>query len=915
MTTLRTLRSAALLLLAALAPATALRADAVADARAHLADGDFAAMKKTLDTYLKVSANQGNQTAYALRAIASTGLVARDSVPALLKKSFGAQRAGFDPAAGDFELFFPEYKFTFAGTKSFVASGSAPATYGFNGSRAPEGGTRNDVPGLSIQNNSGDSYPLTLRFNLSSGSPSNTRTYFRINSTKDALGFVQTNGASVSLVYQFAGFDITGLHPGPGVNEATIDIPSGTVLDIYTFESTGGSFSFTPTAPLPPTLTVRNGQVLFSLAPVAARTTPLGAALVPARALNASVAADLAKLAPGFSLVLSPEETGSATDLVFSYADAQLLLAEIKFLEGLRHLSLSYNLGFKFKYTALDTDFLAFLRNNPAFLNPVSDNSGLATSRKRARDFILAGVAHYNNASDAGIWTRPAPASGSHLFTFPADGDAAGEKLRYDTAFQQLADALAGPVPLAELSEDLADDSDVPDDATLDLGALFSDKVVNLRAALPAFAETGGIVRGSSTGVVNSGLLPGLGINGWDSFLDAKGLSDPAEATDDSPLKILRQSLVVTAAEGSPARLSVFAERYPPPTYKWSRLDGKVATEIPGAGASLVLPAVTRADAGRYQATVTDSREALPPKAPRTVTSKPIQLIVTYPPEISRPPAGGTFARGKTVTLSVAATGVPSKLAYQWRKNGQIILKATSSKYSFTAGADKAGVYDVIVTNLAGSTTSSPAVITAPPEISSKNQTVFFHVGDTRSLSFAVAGSGPLGYQWLRGGAPLEGKTDAGLSFPAVSASDAGAYSLRVSSPYGQATSATTTVKINLPPASLPAGTTLRFTEGETVNTYTVAASSANGSAITGTFTDNSTFDYKLKSESFRTSQGLLTDATLTRRSSALSGGGRHVYDLRFSTPGDATHSRTVYDANGKVVDLVLNGNALITRP
>ena len=66
---------------------------------------------------------------------------------------------------------------------------------------------------------------------------------------------------------------------------------------------------------------------------------------------------------------------------------------------------------------------------------------------------------------------------------------------------------------------------------------------------------------------------------------------------------------------------------------------------------------------------------------------------------------------GSNVSFSVTASG--NVTSYQWRKNGVDIAGATGASHTInpTAASD-AGTYDVVVTNVAGSATSSAATLT-----------------------------------------------------------------------------------------------------------------------------------------------------------------------------------------------------------
>src|SRR5439155_21525224 len=76
--------------------------------------------------------------------------------------------------------------------------------------------------------------------------------------------------------------------------------------------------------------------------------------------------------------------------------------------------------------------------------------------------------------------------------------------------------------------------------------------------------------------------------------------------------------------------------------------------------------------------------------------------------------------QGSNATFTVAATGAPAP-AYQWRFGATNIGGATASSYTRNnAQPADAGNYSVVLTNLAGSITSSPAALTVniPPSIS-----------------------------------------------------------------------------------------------------------------------------------------------------------------------------------------------------
>ncbi len=83
-------------------------------------------------------------------------------------------------------------------------------------------------------------------------------------------------------------------------------------------------------------------------------------------------------------------------------------------------------------------------------------------------------------------------------------------------------------------------------------------------------------------------------------------------------------------------------------------------------------------------------------------------------PTITTQPASQSLIVGQTATFSVVANGLPTSLAYQWRKDGVDISDATSSSHTTPTLviADNGTVYSVVVMNEAGSATSANATVT-----------------------------------------------------------------------------------------------------------------------------------------------------------------------------------------------------------
>jgi hypothetical protein len=165
-------------------------------------------------------------------------------------------------------------------------------------------------------------------------------------------------------------------------------------------------------------------------------------------------------------------------------------------------------------------------------------------------------------------------------------------------------------------------------------------------------------------------------------------------------------------------------------------------------------------------------------------------------PSIATQPVSQTVAAGSAVSFSVSATGT-APLAYQWRKAGVAIGGATAASFSIAAAATAdAGAYDVVVSNAVGSVTSAAATLSVTggvataPVITTQPLAQTVTAGSAVSFSVTASGTAPLSFQWRKDGTAITGATAASLSLAAVTAGDAGSYSVVVTNSAGSATSA-----------------------------------------------------------------------------------------------------------------------------
>ena len=155
------------------------------------------------------------------------------------------------------------------------------------------------------------------------------------------------------------------------------------------------------------------------------------------------------------------------------------------------------------------------------------------------------------------------------------------------------------------------------------------------------------------------------------------------------------------AITGQSASFSVKATGTFPFSYQWK----KNGTDIPGATASSY--------------TTTDAT-----MADKDATTLTVNAVVVAP-TITRQPAAQTITAGQTATFTVTATGTGT-LSYQWKKNGVNITGGTgATTNSYTTPdmgyAGNGAVYSVVVTDSAGSATSSTATLTVSKSSTAKS--------------------------------------------------------------------------------------------------------------------------------------------------------------------------------------------------
>jgi uncharacterized repeat protein (TIGR03803 family) len=250
---------------------------------------------------------------------------------------------------------------------------------------------------------------------------------------------------------------------------------------------------------------------------------------------------------------------------------------------------------------------------------------------------------------------------------------------------------------------------------------------------------------------------------------------------------ITSQPQNLTVTNTSPATFTVSVADDSPVTYQWylntnNLLSGQTTN---------ILTLASATNSGAYTVVVSDNFGS--------VTSSPAVLTVITPgskPVITQNPQNDTVLSGNTASFTNAASG-PGTLFYQWYYNTNTLLSGQTGAILVlpSVSPTQQGYYTVVVTNLYGNATSTPAFLTvlagSAPSITQQPQNYTVTNGQTATFTNVASGTGQLIYQWyFNTNTPVSGGTGAILVLPSVSPTQQGYYTVVVTNLYGRATSA-----------------------------------------------------------------------------------------------------------------------------
>jgi len=186
--------------------------------------------------------------------------------------------------------------------------------------------------------------------------------------------------------------------------------------------------------------------------------------------------------------------------------------------------------------------------------------------------------------------------------------------------------------------------------------------------------------------------------------------------------------------------------------------------------------------------------------------------VRNIPPIITLQPHSVTNNAGGNAVFSVSATGT-TLVNYQWTLNGTNLAGATSSMLTITNVAQgDLGSYAVAVSDALGTAISSNAVLSMYPNIHVPFSGAVTYWGKDSTFAVQAWGTGPLSYQWFKDGIAILDATNQTLTLLSIQVTNAGFYSVVVSSALGSVTNAPGQVVVE------PAGVSLGFCPALTIS-------------------------------------------------------------------------------------------------
>jgi hypothetical protein len=271
------------------------------------------------------------------------------------------------------------------------------------------------------------------------------------------------------------------------------------------------------------------------------------------------------------------------------------------------------------------------------------------------------------------------------------------------------------------------------------------------------------------------------------------------------PPAISRQPVSAVVVVGASATFSAAVTGTPAPTLQWQRLNAQgVWADVAGAqSSSYTVASAVNADDGAQFRLIASNGAGSAASAPAVLNV----VSQAAPPTIVSTSGDLTVPIGSSAVFAATVNGT-APLSFQWHRNGIALTGANAPILRLDqVSSAQAGSYTLQVSNPAGSVTSPAQRLTVAesgivaPTIVTQPSSATVNTGNTASFAVAVAGTGPITYQWRKNGTAIGGANGAVYTIAAAETSDTGAYSVVVTNTVGSATSSAATLAVNAAPA------------------------------------------------------------------------------------------------------------------
>ncbi|MGZ5565610.1 MAG: hypothetical protein ACXWKG_01240 [Limisphaerales bacterium] len=230
----------------------------------------------------------------------------------------------------------------------------------------------------------------------------------------------------------------------------------------------------------------------------------------------------------------------------------------------------------------------------------------------------------------------------------------------------------------------------------------------------------------------------------------------------------------VTACPNQTTVFATIISNYPSATYLWRKNGSAIAN---ATNSSLTVQVANTKDAGTYSVEINNCCITLTNSATLDFPSVAASTMFSL-----------TRCAGQTATFSTVASG-DGPFSYVWRQNGIQILGQTNSSLTLASlSLTNAGLYSVEVSGTCNTVTNTATLTVRTNVTVASLGTLICCGGQSAAFKASPKGTSPFSYRWRKNGILMSGQSTSNLLLNAVTANDAGTYTVEVTALCNSAT-------------------------------------------------------------------------------------------------------------------------------